>query len=192
MNKIAIVISMMLLFSMPVLAETGTLGTPLTLQPLDAYSVDIEFYLGTTTDAVRGKHRWRAADNSIIYLPESRTNGWITWTLRNHTHDSVPGVSNLDCTGPATPDACCADAHPNAGNTCDDAEPSLNADCEALGDPYGCCTQENVGVCEAWSDTALFSCGTTACDGYIIGVGLRTLIINQWKKLYAPGVNITF
>ena len=196
MKKVILIMALVLAFTIPAFADSGTLSTPQTLQPLDAVSLDWDFNLGTNSNMVTGRHRWKAADGTVIFLPQSGRNGWISWQLRNYQRDSVPDYNNSDCTAAGVPDACCAGVHPDAGNTCDDLVDVQNGDCTAAGlvgtQAVSCCTDEDIGVCRGWSDTALFNCGASACDDYIIGVGLRTLIINQWKKVYCPGCTITF
>ena len=191
----SLIFMLIALFAVPFIsiADTGTLDSPLTLQPQDAVTIEWDFNLGTFENRVTGRHRWKAADGTVIYLPESDHRGWIQWTLRNYQRDSVPDYSNGECTASGVPDACCTG---EGTGTCDDLVDVQNGDCTADGlvgtQAVSCCTAEDVGVCRGWSDTALFSCGSSACDNYIIGVGLRTLIMNQWKKLYAPNSTITF
>ena len=192
MKKIILALSFLLVFSFQAFADSGTLSAPYQLQPTEAVYVDWDFNLGTASNAVSGKHRWKDANGVIISLPESRQGGWIYWTLKNHKIDPIPAVDNQDCVGADDPNACCAGAHPNPGNTCDDLVDMPNSACNDIADPAPCCTGLDQGVCEAWDDTALFDCGASACDDYIIGVGLRTLILNQWKKIYCPGCTITF
>ena len=176
-------------FSFQAFADNGTLGSPLQLQPTEAISLDWDFSLGTSQNAITGKHRWKAAEGRIINLPNSGGGGWIHWVLKNYQMDSVPATSNDDCTDVDTPEDCCTGL---GTGTCDDLVNVQNGDCVAEGDPSSCCVDVDIGVCRAWSDTALFNCGASACDGYILGVGLRTLIINQWKKVFCPGCTITF
>ena len=190
MKKLAAILTVLILMWGGIaLADSGSLSTPRDVQPTQATSIDWEFNLGTRSNAVTGRHRWKASDGTVIYLPGSSRGGWINWSLRNWTIDSVPGVDNSDCVGVDDPDDCCTGV---GAGTCDDYVPMLNDDCTAAGEPSPCCTGLDAGVCEGWSDTALFDCGSSACDGYILGVGLRTLILNQWKKVYCPGCNITF
>ena len=189
MKKIILALSFLLAFSFQAFADSGTLSAPYQLQPTEAVSLDWDFNLGTSLNAVTGQHRWKDADGRIIFLPESGRGGWIRWSLRNYQIDSVPDVSNSDCTEAGVPNACCTGV---GEGTCDDLVAMQNSACVDAGDPLPCCTSLNTGVCRGWSDTALFDCGESACDNYIIGVGLRTLIINQWKKVYCPGCNITF
>ena len=191
MKKIILVLVLVFIMAIPFLgfSDTGTLSTPYSIQPTEAASIDWDFNLGTNANMVTGRHRWKAADGSVIYLPNSARNGWISWTLKNYQIDSIPETSNRDCTGFETPAACCIDV--NIGS-CDDMEYIENTDCIAAGDPSPCCTNENTGVCTGWSDTALFDCGSSACDDYILGVGLRTLIMIQWKRVYCLDCTITF
>ena len=181
MKQIILVLSFVLAFSFQAFADNGTLGSPLQVQPTEAISLDWDFNLGTSQNAVTGRHRWKAAGGRIINLPESGKGGWIRWSLKNYQVDPIPAVNNSDCTATGVPDVCCADADPDPGNTCDDLVAMPNSACVAEGDPVSCCQDEDVGVCQGWSDTALFDCGPSACDDYIIGVGLRALIMQQWK-----------
>ena len=189
MKKIILILAIFLAMAIPSFAYTGTLSTPQTLQLSDAVSLDWEFSLGSSNNAITGRHRWRDENNAVMYMPNSGVGGWIRWTLRNYTIDSVPDVTNTDCTGSGVPDACCTDI---GVGTCDDMIGMVNSACEDVGDPKSCCTGLDEGVCQGWSDTIMFDCGTSACDGYVIGIGLRTLIINQWKKVFCPGCTITF
>ena len=63
-----------------------------------------------------------------------------------------------------------------------------NDDCTAEGEPYGCCTALDEGVCDCWSDVFLFQIRSQDV-GTSIGVGLRQLLFQQWKKVYLTGTN---
>lgn len=70
---------------------------------------------------------------------------------------------------------------------CQDIEvPGTNAECLGTSDPYECCTGVGTGTCDDMLDTCftdVFGFQIRAQDvGTGIGVGLRTLIWNQFKQ----------
>lgn len=192
MKKLALISVFLFVTCFGAWGDSGTFDTPLSLQPDEATGFDYHWRIGENSDQVTGVHRWRASDGSIIFTRESRGGGWIDWTLRDHQYDTIPSVSNGDCTAPGVPNACCDGPFPDPDNACDVMAPALNSSCTNVGTPYPCCTANGQGVCQAWSQTFMYQCTTTSCDNKVIGEEMRNAIFNQWKKQYAPGKNITF
>ena len=70
---------------------------------------------------------------------------------------------------------------------CRDISRGNNADCLNNDDPWLCCDGPGAGTCpevvdDCFTQTFLRAVQCPADDGVLLGVGLRTLLFNQWKQ----------
>jgi hypothetical protein len=63
----------------------------------------------------------------------------------------------------------------------ENGDPALNAQCTATGVPYACCTGNQIGICECWSETMGFDIRTQDV-GTKMGAGLKELIRRQFVR----------
>jgi len=165
------------------IADTVTLTSPEDLTPPTSQKLYWEITtISASAEVCMIRFAWLDAGDNRIPLGGSRE-GWKVFACRNHYTDGNPAENNLDCLDVADPYPCCTGLR---AGTCDDLVLANNADCVAKGDPYECCTAAAVGICTCFDDT--FKKSVTNWSG-IVGVGLRGLLFDQWKKVYLTGAN---
>lgn len=136
--KHVIVLILLAVFTVPALADND-ITTP---QPLGIWHGYREFAFNIRVGGVAKYEYYKYdADGQVIRIGGEDGKG--KYVLQCVNVDSVPDVSNSDCIATSNPHPCCANPHPNAGNTCDDTFDPAN--CVGKDNPVKHCTGLGTG-----------------------------------------------